>query len=221
MDNEQYQLTFQERNKKLYVKHLLNYKGDKTSLVLFDLSKKYLKEPILDIGAGTGALIKTLKSKGYKESCGVDLYPKVDFVKKGTITNIPENDNSFNTVFCTEVIEHLTNEQIDKGLKEVNRVIRKKGFFILTTPFNENLELNSYVCPHCNKKFHKVGHLQSFNKKRIKDLLEKKGFDVISIKVYALGAMSKLPLGRYFNWLFLRMKYEFIGKTMVIICRKI
>jgi len=59
----------------------------------------------------------------------------------------------------------------------------------------------------------------SINKSR-KNILLKARYDVISIKVYALDAMAKLPFGRYFNWLFKRLDYQSIGKTMMVVAQK-
>jgi ubiquinone/menaquinone biosynthesis C-methylase UbiE len=196
----------------------LKKQGDFVSRVLIKLTKKYIESQILDIGAGSGALINELKSKNYN-AAGIDLFPRSNEIQKGSITNLEFKDDGFNTIFCTEVIEHLTDKQIDKGLVEVKRVLRKDGYFIVTVPFGENLEMNTYTCPECGHRFHKVGHLQSFNKGRIKNLLEEHGFEIVFMKVYALGAMSKLPLGRYFNFLFKRLDYESIGKTLVVVAK--
>lgn len=220
MKNEDYQRKFQVKNKLKFDSGNSTYFGDKNSELFFRLTKKHIKDPVLDVGAGTGALIKTLQKKGFKNVKGTDLYPKVDFVKKGLITDIKFKKETFNTVLSTEVIEHLTDEQIDKGLEEINRVLMKQGKFIFSVPFNENLELNTYTCPHCSGRFHKVRHLQSFDKNRIKHLLENKGFRIVSTKVYALGAMSKLPLGRYLNWFFKRLDYKPVSKTMITVCEK-
>jgi len=223
--NEKYQKNIEVFHKKKFLsknyKH--QYQGDKVSLLLFSLIKRHtkLKSKILDVGAGTGALVKLLRDKGYKNANGIDLYPKVNFIKEGKITSLNFSDAYYNTVFCTEVLEHLTTNQIEKGLREIRRVLKTEGNFIVTVPYNENLEKNSFVCPKCGHRFHRVGHLQSFNKKRIGSLLKNHGFKIIFMKVYALGAMAKLPLGRYLNFLFKRLEYDSISKTLVIVAKKI
>ena len=194
------------------------YQGDVVSSTIVKLTQHYLKSPILDIGAGSGALINELKIKKYKAK-GIDLVPRSNEIQKGSITNLEFKDDEINTIFCTEVIEHLTDKQIDKGLVEVKRVLRKDGCFIVTVPFDENLEMNTYTCPECGHRFHKVGHLQSFDGRRIKNLLEEHGFEIVFMKVYALGAMSKLPLGRCFNFLFKRLDYASISKTLVVVAK--
>ena len=212
MDNEKYQKIVVEFN------YGEKYQGDIVSHLIVKLTQKYIESPILDVGAGSGALTNVLKNRKYN-AIGIDLYPKGEDIKKGSITNLKFKDKTFNTVFCTEVIEHLTDKQIDKGLNEVKRVLKKGGHFIVSVPYNENLENNSFVCPKCGHKFHKVGHLQSFDEERMKNLLEKHDFKIVFMKIYALGAMSKLPFGRYFNFLFRKLDYEFISKTLVVVSK--
>lgn len=196
------------------------FKGDEVATVLLRIVKHYIAGDILDIGAGSGALIKLLKSKGFVAK-GVDLYSTSDDISQGTITDMPFADESFNTAFCCDVIEHLVDEQIDKGLKETARVLKKGWHLIVTTPYNEDLKLNSIVCPKCGHQFHRYGHLQSFDERRITDLLNKYGFKICFLKIYALGAMVKIPFGRYIHFLFKRLQFEFVEKTIVVVAQRI
>lgn len=213
MNNEEYQKKIVEYN------YSDIYQGDVVSSQILELVHRYLKSPILDIGAGSGSLINKLRSKNY-EVVGIDLFPVVEDIRKGTITNLDFGDNEFNTVFSTEVIEHLTEEQIDKGLNEVKRVLKKGGSLILTVPYNENIEINSYTCLNCGFKFHRVGHLQSFTKERIKKILIEKGFEIKVLEVYPLHVMSKLPKANlYWNLIMLFDKRFGFNKTILIVVR--
>ena len=49
------------------------------------------------------------------------------------IVDIPEPDNSFDVILCSEVFEHLP-EPI-KAIKEFSRLLKKSGKLILTAPF--------------------------------------------------------------------------------------
>lgn len=51
----------------------------------------------------------------------------------GDITDIPEEDESFDVVLCSEVLEHLPNPV--EALKEFQRLLKKGGKLILTAPF--------------------------------------------------------------------------------------
>ncbi|MCD4753855.1 MAG: class I SAM-dependent methyltransferase [Anaerolineaceae bacterium] len=50
------------------------------------------------------------------------------------ITSIPEPDESFDVILCSEVFEHLPNPIA--ALKELSRLLKQGGKLILTAPFN-------------------------------------------------------------------------------------
>ncbi len=224
MDNEQYQEIIEKCNKSKFLSTEFKYfyQGDIVAKTLYKKVKKYINDNILDVGAGTGALVKLLKIEGYKNIKGIDLYPKVDFIKEGKITALEFGESTFNTIICTEVLEHLESEQIGKGLKEIYRVLYKGGNLILTVPCDEILERDSVVCPECKHKFHIVGHLQSFNKRKISELLTQNNFSIKYIKVLPLSIMSKLPFSDFY-WRFLMLFDRRINfyKTIIIVAKKI
>jgi 2-polyprenyl-3-methyl-5-hydroxy-6-metoxy-1,4-benzoquinol methylase len=87
---------------------------------------KYLKGSVLDVGCSDGALF-TL----YKDIEGIDIdkdlikiAKKYGKAKLGSVEEIPYEDNSFDTVICLEVIEHIENEK--KALEELARVSKKR-----------------------------------------------------------------------------------------------
>lgn len=57
---------------------------------------------------------------------------KLDIVSD--ITAIPVADESFDAVMCIEVLEHVPDPVA--ALKEINRVLRKDGYLMITVPFN-------------------------------------------------------------------------------------
>jgi ubiquinone/menaquinone biosynthesis C-methylase UbiE len=56
---------------------------------------------------------------------------KLDIVSD--ITSIPVEDGSFDAVMCTEVLEHVPDPVA--ALKELNRILRKDGYLLVTVPF--------------------------------------------------------------------------------------
>lgn len=56
---------------------------------------------------------------------------KIDIVSD--ITDIPEDNESFDVILCTEVLEHLPDPV--KALQEFQRLLIKDGILILTAPF--------------------------------------------------------------------------------------
>ncbi len=104
-------------------------------------------ELVLDAGCGEGALSVMMAMKGANVT-GVDLSrPNIEEAKKyaaangvnitfaiGDLEELPFPDNSFDTVVCSHVLEHIPN--FDKGLQELARVARKKVIFAVPTALN-------------------------------------------------------------------------------------
>jgi ubiquinone/menaquinone biosynthesis C-methylase UbiE len=91
----------------------------------------------------------------------------------GCIEALPYKDKTFDVVFCSEVLEHLSSEQLEIGLKEVCRVLKPEGYFIGTVPDQENLNDNIVICPGCGHIFHRWGHQQWFDQKGLYELFPK------------------------------------------------
>ena len=85
----------------------------------------------------------------------------------GSIADLPFATSSLDLVVASEVIEHLDDETLSRGLSEVRRVLRQDGLFLGTTPFDEDLSDLEVICPCCNSRFHRWGHVQSFDENRL------------------------------------------------------
>ncbi|HEV3136561.1 MAG TPA: class I SAM-dependent methyltransferase, partial [Pirellulales bacterium] len=83
--------------------------------------------------------------------------------KTGAIEAIPFPDANFDFVVASEVLEHLTPAQRQKGLEEITRTLKPGGYFIGTVPYRELLDLNVAVCPNCQHVFHRWGHTATFD----------------------------------------------------------
>jgi len=94
-------------------------------------NKKNFK--ILDAGCGEGALVVRYRKKGY-DIKGFDLNYSSKYIKKGDITRIPFSNEKFDLVLCLDVLEHIEFEKQKEAIKELNRVLRKKGTLILGVP---------------------------------------------------------------------------------------
>lgn len=105
--------------------------------------KKYINNPknlkILDVGCGTGALMKELSI--YGEVYGVDFSDQaIDFcksrginnVQKSGIEKIPHPDNYFDIVLALDVLEHIPDDMT--GLSEIHRVLKPGGSVIIFVP---------------------------------------------------------------------------------------
>jgi ubiquinone/menaquinone biosynthesis C-methylase UbiE len=97
----------------------------------------------------------------------------------------------FDFVVMSEVIEHLNEVELDSSIREAVRVLKRKGFLIVTVPFEENFPTNDVICPHCGKKFHRWGHQQSFSMSRLRRLLEDKGHAVERVETRCFPDWSR------------------------------
>ena len=128
-----------------------------------------LQGSLLDFGCGT----KPYKPyfTNIKEYTGVDFkiegreeYQKeVDVFYDGK--TIPFEDNSFDAILCTEVLEHVFN--IEDLLKEFNRVLKENGKAIITTPFMSE----EHEMPY---------DFARYTTPALKHLYQKNGFKIVS-----------------------------------------
>jgi SAM-dependent methyltransferase len=110
-----------------------------STLTLLTDNKPNLTGNYLDIGSGTGELIQLVKTNfnvscyavDYTDTLMQDKKQKVD-VTDLNHCSLPYDDNFFDAVTFTEVIEHLEDHR--KILKEINRVLKKDGVLVVTTP---------------------------------------------------------------------------------------
>lgn len=91
-------------------------------------------QSIVDIGCGSGYMLKEIKKWGYDNLAGcdiveVDLGPEIPF-KQGNIEHLPYPDNAFDVVICNHTIEHVLDPA--KAVSELKRIARKK--ILLATP---------------------------------------------------------------------------------------
>ncbi len=100
----------------------------------------------LDVGAGTGELIRRVRERFGVESAACDYTDKLMALRgqKVDIANLnsqplPYASGSFDLVTATEVIEHL--EHFREAVREFYRVLEPGGLCVLTTP--NILNLNS------------------------------------------------------------------------------
>lgn len=110
------------------------YKVDR---FVYSLSKKAEGKRVLDVGAGECPHKKYFAKSEYFSQDICDKvndwgYKNIDI--KSEIYNIPVEDNSFDFLICTEVLEHL--KYPDKAMGEFNRILKKEGELWLSVPFN-------------------------------------------------------------------------------------
>jgi len=153
---------------------------------------------VLDVGCGNGVFINTLIKafpNKFNKIIGVDFssealrYVKTEKIY-GNISNLPFENKSFDLVTSLEVLEHLSEDEFNKGILELQRVSKK--YIIITVPNDQNLEELLVRCPKCYCWFNLYSHVRSFNKHSLCNLLE--DFKRIEIKEIGPAEFHYHPL---------------------------
>lgn len=123
----------------LYNKKYFNerdYLDPKIASVVENLAKDNSLKTILDVGCGTGKLVKHLNECGFNAK-GCDPYIKKqtsDEFVGASATKLPFKNSSLDLVTSISVVEHLKKTEVVKFLAESRRVLKSGGYIFLVTP---------------------------------------------------------------------------------------
>lgn len=123
---------------------------------------------ILDIAPQVHKGVSSLTAKSIKVET-LDIDPLYNPTYLGDLcgkTAIP--DNNFDAVFCTEVLEHVSNPF--SAILEIQRILKPGGFLFATSPFGfrihgpipDNWRISEYGWRELLKNFHNV-HIESLD----------------------------------------------------------
>ncbi len=166
---------------------------------------------LLDVGCGTGRLVKFFRKKGFTVY-GCDTADEAikmarknngrNTIKEAQATRLPFKQQSFDIVSAISLIEHLSKKEARAFLLDTSRVLRPHGFVFLITP--------NYSSPFrylFGKKwfaYKDPTHINFFTPKSIKLLLTKCGFKNVKFRHksaynvpfdwYLPSALRKLPM---------------------------
>lgn len=124
----------------------------------------------LEIGPGRCYLSKMIAESGmYERVCAIDIVARprlpetVDFSVM-SVGDMSFPDSTFDTVICTEVLEHLDDETLPKAIAEIRRVCRAQ--LIVSVPYNEPLPLPKY-------------HKQQFTEEKVRRLFPNANYTLL------------------------------------------
>lgn len=133
---------------------------------------------ILDAGCGTGGLAKKLER--YGSVTGVDLAPEALRISadkgvrivESSIESMPFSTNHFDMAVSVDVIYHQHVKDDVRALKEINRVLKDGGLFVIRVPANPRLFSNHDRC---------VQTARRYTERELREKLEASRFEVLRI----------------------------------------
>lgn len=147
---------------------------------------EYAYENILDVGCGTGSILKEIISTKKVNAAGVDLSEKMLAVarehlgtavdlRNGDSEHLPWEGEQFHMVLCSDSFHHYPNPEA--VLREMKRVLRPGGKIILADPWLPSpiRQIMNVFMP-----FNKDGDVRMYSGKEIKKMLAACGLKFIS-----------------------------------------
>lgn len=136
---------------------------------------------------------------------------------------LPFKDNYFDIIFSSEVIEHI--EEVGKFVREVHRVLKNQGIFIITTPskFNYTHVIGKIVPSPFKKSLRRFvyyinpgnpdvnPHVYQYAPRELKKLFEQNGFRVGRI----IGGTLRVPVWPLFErFVFLLLIWKCLNRVV-------
>jgi SAM-dependent methyltransferase len=142
-----------EEYRRLYEKHPRVHEGtDNSQACIEQILQDIAGTSVCDVGCGTGELLSRVRGtdRSFDKLTGVDFVVSwaqaiegVDYVA-ASIEHLPFADDSFDTVICTHVIEHILDYR--RAIAELRRIARKR--LIIVVP--REREFRYSFNPHFN-----------------------------------------------------------------------
>jgi ubiquinone/menaquinone biosynthesis C-methylase UbiE len=146
---------------------------------------------LLDVGCGTGNLLKLISTRYDVQISGADLTPKMLNIariklgdkadlKVGDSEELPFDNDKFDMVICTDSFHHYPHPE--KVLAEIRRVLQQDGMLLIADPYIPT-PLRQLV--NLYFKLSRSGDVKIYPESDIRKLLEEAGF--ISIEYEHAG----------------------------------
>ena len=148
------------------------------------------KQLVLDLGCGSGRATRLLEKAG-KKVIGLDISAEAlrrasrlggasSYVQADCDAQPPFADQSFEAVYCAEVIEHLLDPE--SLVRECYRLLKPAGILFLSTPYHARIKNCVIAAIAFERHFDPIGpHIRFFTSTSLRGLLATNGFRVRNI----------------------------------------
>ena len=145
------------------------------------------KQLVLDLGCGSGRATRLLEKAG-KKVIGLDISAEAlrrasrlggasSYVQADCDAQPPFADQSFEAVYCAEVIEHLLDPE--SMVRECYRLLKPAGILFVSTPYHARIKNCVIAAIAFERHFDPIGpHIRFFTYRSLRDLLATNGFRV-------------------------------------------
>ena len=187
---------------------------------ILDTITEYLvmKGDILDCGCGTGIVAKEVGKLGHQVIGIDDDHATIEFAKSGNLqenvnfieidaTGYYNEENCFDAIICSEVLEHLPNP--NSLIQLVFKILKANGVFIVTVPNGKGprelfvtrpilwlrkhggiawklilkiKQVLGYNGKSVQSKAENMDHLHFFTMKDLKKIADNNGFKIVKLK---------------------------------------
>jgi len=169
----------------------------RVALILKMIQNFKAEKRFLDVGCGNGVILRYLP----EGSMGLDInaqaisqakqYAPKAQVQIGDVEELPFQDNSYETIICSHVLDHLPKPE--KALKEIYRVLKPGGVLIGTVPrYNPLWQMQFIAGPQVTA----YPYHHEFNEEELRKILAP--FDSVELS----------PVLSYLAWAFVVRKPE-------------
>jgi len=164
-------------------------------------------ESMLDAGCGTGVYSFSLAEKAKKIDAIDFEAKKIDYDKRVNrfknirfqcmdLRNLKFKKNSFDFVICSDVIEHI--KQDEKAISEISRVMKKRGRLLLTVPSLSKKNIETYKSYSHERP--------GYSAKKLGKLCARHGLELVRVEYYSCALTEK----------FSNLSYKFLKNKILI-----
>ncbi len=176
---------------------------------------------ILDLGCADGFYSKAIACSRNRVT-GVDI--NTAFLDETSIddnprfiaadaTNLPFNNNHFDTVICVDMLEHVAQDGL--VIKEIHRILKPRGQLVISVPNKKYPAtydpINTLLTPfnrHLSIGIWGFGHRRLYSPEGLKTALENSGFEQaeITFLTHGFAAFFESYISTIFQWVAIREK---------------